>query len=326
MNRTSLRRNLGVLAGVSLAMTLASSASAAPLSLSPVVMQFADGNDAGPQETDGGPGHEQSSVTYLEKDGKTYLVTIYMSSKVSEEDAAWQCKCSSVELTTDGLPKVVADQVQLTANRNGDRHCNHPKAASDGKRVVWLFGTDEDSNNTETYVSAVDEMCNTLMEPKQVSTTNGNNNGAPDISYNGQGYFTGGYLSTNNNDTSYAMGLKVTELGGSSIDIERTYLEGVVAPSNIGRPTIARIDDEYSLFCASQGNNRPPEDGVKCAKLNNMTGEVMYSQIIAASIGSETKARSTNNSSTTPISPGAGVSSEKNTLRPVKRLARVTTS
>ena len=73
MNRTSLRRNLGVLAGVSLAMTLASSASAAPLSLSPVVMQFADGNDAGPQETDGGPGHEQSSVTYLEKDGKTYL-------------------------------------------------------------------------------------------------------------------------------------------------------------------------------------------------------------------------------------------------------------
>ena len=283
MNRTSLRRNLGVLAGVSLAMTLASSASAAPLSLSPVVMQFADGNDAGPQETDGGPGHEQSSVTYLEKDGKTYLVTIYMSSKVSEEDAAWQCKCSSVELTTDGLPKVVADQVQLTANRNGDRHCNHPKAASDGKRVVWLFGTDEDSNNTETYVSAVDEMCNTLMEPKQVSTTNGNNNGAPDISYNGQGYFTGGYLSTNNNDTSYAMGLKVTELGGSSIDIERTYLEGVVAPSNIGRPTIARIDDEYSLFCASQGNNRPPEDGVKCAKLNNMTGEVMYSQIIAAS-------------------------------------------
>ena len=52
----------------------------------------------------------------------------------------------------------------------------------------------------------------------------------------------------------------------------------------------------------------------------------LSSQIIAASIGSVTNALSTNNSSTTPISPGAGVSSEKKTLRPVNRLARVTTS
>ena len=50
------------------------------------------------------------------------------------------------------------------------------------------------------------------------------------------------------------------------------------------------------------------------------------SHIIAASIGSATNALSTNNSSTTPISPGAGVSSEKKTLRPLNRLALVTTS
>ena len=49
------------------------------------------------------------------------------------------------------------------------------------------------------------------------------------------------------------------------------------------------------------------------------------SHIIAASMGSETNALSTNNSSTTPISPGAGVSSEKKTFRPLNRLARNTT-
>jgi MYXO-CTERM domain-containing protein len=287
MNTTSLRRNLGILAGLSLVLSVAADA-AADQAISPVVSMVQTGTNAGPQEADGGPGFEQPTVTYLQKDGKTYIVTIYMSSKVSEEDAAWQCECSSMVLSPDGAPAVAADQVQLTFNRNGDRHCNHPKAASDGERVVWLFGTDEDSNNTETYVSAVDEMCNVLMEPKQVSTTNGNNNGAPDISYNGMNaagnhVFTGGYLSTNNNDTSYAMGLEVTDLGGGQVDVDRTYLEGVVAPSNIGRPSIVRVDDDTSIFCASQGNNRPPEDGVRCALLNNTTGEVIHSQIIAAS-------------------------------------------
>ena len=50
------------------------------------------------------------------------------------------------------------------------------------------------------------------------------------------------------------------------------------------------------------------------------------SQIIDACCGSATNARSTSSSSTTPISPGAGVSIEKKTLRPLKRLARVTTA
>jgi len=50
------------------------------------------------------------------------------------------------------------------------------------------------------------------------------------------------------------------------------------------------------------------------------------SQIIAASCGSATNARSINNSSTTPISPGPGVSSEKKTFLPFHAEHLLTTS
>lgn len=277
MNQARLCRTTGVLAAVAFAGLWAGNASAIPS----VVIQQATGTDAGPQETDGGPGHEQASVTWLQKDGKTYIVNIYMSSKVSEGN--WHCKCSSVELSADGQPKTVADQVQLTFGNNGDRLCNHPKAASDGERVVWVYGSDANSNNPRTYVSSVNEMCQPLSEPLRISENGNNNEGAPDITYNGNGRFTAGYLSTNNNDTSFAVGLEVLDLGGGQIELQKNWLTGVVTPSNIGRPTIVPMNADYSLFCAAKGDNRPPEDGVQCAKIDAKTGQVMFKQIIAAS-------------------------------------------
>lgn len=49
-------RTLTALIGVGLALAGAPTASAAPVSLSPVVVQLQNGLDAGPQEEAGGPG------------------------------------------------------------------------------------------------------------------------------------------------------------------------------------------------------------------------------------------------------------------------------
>jgi uncharacterized protein (TIGR03382 family) len=278
MNRRSLRRTSSVLAGLGLAVLGVSNAGAVPVA----TQLLANGQDSGPQEEYGGPGNEQSTVDWVQVDGKTYVVSIYMSSKVSEEDGPWQCKCSSMVLTADGSPEVVADQVQLTDN-DGDRPCNHPKAASDGSTVYWVYGSDNNSANTRTYVTAVDHMCNTVMDPQRISLDDNNNEGAPDIAVNGAGTITAGYLSTGENDRSIAVGLKTIDLGGGQVDVEQTYHTTVVTPSNIGRPTIVAQDEGYSLFCAAKGNNRPPEDGVQCARLDANTGDIMYKQILAAS-------------------------------------------
>jgi MYXO-CTERM domain-containing protein len=156
-------------------------------------------------------------------------------------------------------------------------------AATDGKHVVWTFGSDmNNQTNVSTYVGALDEMCKTEAEPKRVSENNNNNEGAPDISYNGNSRFTAGYLSTNNNDTSFALGVTLHDDNGT-ISLEKTYLKGVVTPSNIGRPAIVAATPDRSLFCASKGDNRPPEDGVECAWLDVNTGKVLWKQILAAS-------------------------------------------
>ncbi len=278
MNRRSLRRTSSVLAGLGLAVLGVSNAGAVPVA----TQLLANGQDSGPQEEYGGPGNEQSTVDWVEVDGKTYVVSIYMSSKVSEEDGPWQCKCSSMVLTPDGSPEVVADQIQLT-NNDGDRPCNHPMAASDGERIFWTYGSDDNSANTRTYVTAVDHMCNTVMDPQRISLDNNNNEGAPTAAAAAPGKLVAGYLSTGENDRSIAVGLNVIDLGGGQVDVEQTFHTTVVTPSNIGRPTIVKQNDNYSLFCAAKGNNRPPEDGVECAQLDSTTGDIMYKQIIAAS-------------------------------------------
>jgi hypothetical protein len=238
------------------------------------VMRLAYGV-GGPQAAKGGAGHEQPSSVVLQKNGMTYVVTVYMSSNVPNGDRPWQCKCSSVALDPMQGPALVADQVQLT-NYDGDRPCNHPMAATDGEHVVWTFGSDRNNQtNVSTYVGALDEMCKTEVAPKRVSENANNNEGAPDISYNGNGRFTAGYLSTNNNDTSFALGLTLKSEGGT-VSLDKTYLKGIVTPSNIGRPAIVAATPERSLFCAAKGDNRPPEDGIECAWLEAGTGKVLW--------------------------------------------------
>ncbi|MEO7326957.1 MAG: hypothetical protein ABI193_00155 [Minicystis sp.] len=244
------------------------------------VLQLAYGI-GGPQKAKGGAGNEQPTSVALSKNGKTYVVTVYMSSNVSNNDGPWQCKCTSVLMDPQDGPVILADQVQLT-NGDGDRPCNHPMAATDGQHVVWTFGSDKNNQaNVSTYAGVLDEQCQEEYAPHRISQNNNNNEGAPDIAYNGAGHFTAGYLSQGANDISYATGLTLHTDG--AISLEQTYLKKVVTPANIGRPAISAAGPDRSLFCAAKGDNRPPEDGVECAWLDALTGNILWKQIVAAS-------------------------------------------
>lgn len=284
MTRRSLRRTTGAIASVA-AILFPGAAFAQVLTAVPT-FHIANGQNAGPQEQDGGPGHEQGDITYVKVGDKVYVVTVYMSSKV--EEGLWQGKCTSIEFGPDGQPTVVADQVQISDYPEGDRPFNHPRIATDeltGK-VILIFGSDAvngDAANTSTYVTALDHMCNRVADVTRVSNNANNNEGAGDIHCHKNGKCTAGYLSTGNNDTSFALGLQINDLGGGQVSIERTWLKGVVAPSNIGRPAITSSTDDRALFCAAKGDNRPPEDGVQCAMLDTADGTILYKQIIAAS-------------------------------------------
>jgi hypothetical protein len=226
----------------------------------------------------GGAGNEQPTVTTLEKNGKRYVVTVYMSSDVDFFEGPWQCKCTCVEIGATGEPKVVADQVQLT-HLFGERPCNHPKAATDGQHVVWTYGSDDFFENTvQTYAGVIDETCNEVSSPIRISNNFNNNEGAPDIVYNGGGRFTAGYLSQGSSDISYARGL--TKSGGS---LEKGFLDAVVTPANIGRPAIVAISANRSLFCAAKGDQRPPEVGVNCAMMDLDSGLELWEATLAAS-------------------------------------------
>jgi MYXO-CTERM domain-containing protein len=284
MTRTTLRHGLILFtAGIGASLGFNQSASAETPS-APAVLKISPGY-GGELEQNGGAGTEQMVSTVMNEGGKQYVVSIYMSSNVDQnKDGYWQCKCTSVLMDPTVGPVIVADQIQLT-NNGGERPCNHPGIASDGSNLgVWGYGTNETNGNTRTYVQGINNMCKLTTERLRISEDNNQNENAMTISYNANGYFTAGYLSTANNDkdASYAVVLKQSVDAGTQ-KLEKMALTKVVAPSNIGRPSIVDAGPGKAFFCASKGNERPPEQGVECALLDAMTGNVLSKQLIAAS-------------------------------------------
>ena len=259
-------------------------ASTSGAATNPVVLRLSDGNNAGPIGANTGPGAEQATVTTLAVNGTQYVVTVWMSSQVSEDDRPYQCKCTSVAMDPLSGPTVVANAVQLTDN-DGNRPCNHPKIASNGKDILWAYGTnDPNRNNVQAYVQGLDHMCNTVTDRLRISNNNGND-GAPDISFSstnieGMSYWVAGYLE--NNERSRVVGLTTTGTG-RGMTITETFDNVAVDPANIGRPSLARFSADRTLFCSANGNNRPPELGVRCVLVDSITGEAQWSELIAAS-------------------------------------------
>jgi hypothetical protein len=155
-----------------LGLTVVVAASTSLAATNPVVLRLSDGNNAGPIGANTGPGAEQATVTTLSVNGTQYVVTVWMSSQVSEDDRPYQCKCTSVAMDPLSGPTVVANAVQLTDN-DGNRPCNHPKIASNGKDILWAYGTnDPNRNNVQAYVQGIDHMCNTVTDRLSISNNN----------------------------------------------------------------------------------------------------------------------------------------------------------
>lgn len=289
-----VRRNSAVQLGTIVALgTLAAHASgqdATPMVVTPATIEVSQGY-GGEMEQDGGAGTEQSDVTHVEKDGRHYLVSVYMSSDV--EVGYWQCKCSSFELTALG-PKPLATDVQITNNETGERPCNHPRLANNGKDILWIYGTDVmDPEQTATYVQVIDEMCNVLPTkapgaletgPVLVSDNPDNDCGAADVDYNGMSgaasRFTAGYLDAGGGGQSTAIGLELTQDALGEYIVDTTWRTVVNTPGNIGRPSIQALGTDLSVHCSAMGKQRPPDYGISCGVINTSTGEVLHKEYI----------------------------------------------
>jgi MYXO-CTERM domain-containing protein len=233
------------------------------------------------------PGFEQSTVVF----SKGHLVVVTMEAVQEPGKAPVQCSCSSYQMMPDGPPKLVTDLKRLTDYSNGERACNHPKAAADENgNIVWGYGSDYNSNRPNTYAGILNERCEHLAAPQMVSVPRDANDGAFDITYQGGGNFTGGYYSDGGGepgpfpapggDYSVAMGLSITP-GALLPTLTRTWIKDVVTPTNIGRPTITTVAADRALFCAPKGPNRP-SDHIECGLIDTTTGTVVWKAVVAA--------------------------------------------
>lgn len=239
------------------------------------------------------PGFEQSTVVL----SKGHLVIVTMEAVQEPNSAPVQCSCSSYEMRADGPPVLVTNLKRLTAYPSGERACNHPKAAADENgNIVWAYGSDYNSNRPNMYAGIINEKCEQSAAPQMMSIPRDANDGAPDVTYLGNGLFTAGYYS-DGGDTptapfpapggrySVAMGLQVTP-GALLPTLARTWIKDIVTPTNIGRPTIATAAPDRALFCSPKGPNRP-SDSIECALLDTTTGTVVWKAVVAT--GDRTK-------------------------------------
>ena len=261
------------------ALTFAAPALAAPIL--PFELQLAPGTGGEPLEyqngaiqpnKNSGPGNEQPVSTWVMKDGKVYVVTLYMSSNVEDrnnDNNAWQCKCGVVEIGANGNPtQVVNEKLLTTRQRNGaNRPCNHPAVTTDGEYILWAFGSDSNNNNNQvdTYAGILDTQCNEVQAPILIENRAGNN-GAPAISSphspGAASYVMAAYLENGQRTRLVSLAKDMTAQGPALRVVDEV---NIVEPANIGRPTLARVTDELYVACAAKGANRPPEDGVACA-------------------------------------------------------------
>jgi hypothetical protein len=226
------------------------------------------------------PGFEQTTVVH----NKGRIVMITMQATQVQGEGPVQCSCTAYDLKADGPPKQVVPLTKLTHLGQGERTCNHPKAIADeAGNIVWMYGSDSNSNRVNTYAGIINDKCEQLAAPQMVNISRNANDGAPDIVYNGKdasgaSIFTAGYYSDGGGTPtpgfpgeggrySVGMGLKVTGAGPSAT-LTRTWIEQVISPTDIGRPTIAAASLTRSMFCAPEGPNRP-SNNVACALVDS---------------------------------------------------------
>jgi MYXO-CTERM domain-containing protein len=249
------------------------------------------------EDRDKNPGTEQTTVVL----SKGHLVLVTMEAVQEPNQGPVQCSCSSYEMRPDGPPRLVTAMKRLTAYPNGNRTCNHPKAAADENgNIVWMFGSDTNSNRPNTYAGILNEKCEQLAAPQMVSIPRNANDGAPDITYLGGGKFAAAYYSDGNNtaaappftcsapgvctaleggDYSVAMGLEVVP-GALLPTLARPWIKEVLEVGTQKRPEIAMVAPDRALLCATKGPNRPADD-IECALFDTANGTTVWKAVVA---------------------------------------------
>ncbi len=249
------------------------------------------------EDRDKNPGTEQTTVVL----SKGHLVLVTMESVEEPNQGPVQCSCSSYEMRADGPPQLVTSMKRLTSYPNGNRTCNHPKAAADENgNIVWMFGSDTNSNRPNTYAGILNEKCEQLAAPQMVSIPRNANDGAPDIAYLGGGKFIAGYYSDGNDtaaappftctapgvctaleggDYSVAMGLQVNP-GALLPTLTRPWIKEVLEVGTQKRPEIAMVSPDRGLMCATKGPNRPADD-IECALFDTSNGATVWKAVVA---------------------------------------------
>jgi len=224
---------------------------------------------------------EQAVASYIQKDGKTYAVVVWMDSDVPENLGPQQGKCSSFELTASG-PVLVADQVYLTENENSDRNFCRPALISTGEHLVLGYGYAPNGGNTRSYARLINEMCQSVSETVKISNNDNENIGAVHYAAVSPTRVVATYYS-NNGQESRARFLDLT-----ANEIIKNDNLNILNPANIGRAPIA-VTGDRALSCTGIGNNRPPEQGVKCTYLDTVSGQIIWKNqtLVEADPGNE---------------------------------------
>jgi MYXO-CTERM domain-containing protein len=282
----------------------------------PDVIRITDGLNAGPAGQNDGPGAEQATVVHSLVDGKRYVTTVWMSSQLegsavprgdgNNNNAPYQCKCSTYEIDPLLGPQQVVAPTFVTQNI-GNRPCNHPHMAINPttNQILMSFGTNDDgtpngNGNVSPYVQAMTPMCQVLpvslgadgpntefaqrtqrdIAQNRVRIDNRNqgaNDGAPwaAVVNADTGLWQVGYLE--NNNKSRTVGVTLT----AANEVTRHFDTIVINEAERGRPSVARISNDRTVVCSSDGLGRPPVNGVACAMFNAVTGQRLWRERIA---------------------------------------------
>jgi MYXO-CTERM domain-containing protein len=151
-----------------------------------------------------------------------------------------------------------------------------------------MYGSDFNNNRPNTYAGIINEKCEQLAAPQMVSIPRNANDGAPDISYVGNGLFVGAYYSDGGDgpgfpgaggDYAVAMGLQVNS-GAVLPTLTRSWIQPAIMGGAIMRPSVAVMSDSRVLVAASQGGNRPSVNS-EVALLDTHTGTKVFSSPIS---------------------------------------------
>lgn len=175
--------------------------------------------------------------------------------------------------------------LQYITNNDGDEYQNAHKLkvvpVLGGTAFMACYGYDP-NNNTALYCQ-VRSATGEQLAPQTLILANNNDNlgGALDkFAVTGDSSeattIVGGVIGNgNNDDDSWACGIRVSKNPEGGYSVRRTWAQQVILAEERSRAAIVPTNmPDRVLYCGTSGNNQPPNKGIMCALLNTAEGNV----------------------------------------------------